>query len=78
MKTMTCNQLGGACDLAFCAETFEEIARMSQEHGMEMVQNGDQAHLQAMMAMRELMHTPDAMKNWFEERKQAFEALREE
>ena len=26
MKTMTCKQLGGACDLEFQAETFEEIA----------------------------------------------------
>ena len=26
MKTMTCKQLGGACDEKFSAETFEKIA----------------------------------------------------
>ena len=26
MKTITCNQLGGACDLAFHADTFESMA----------------------------------------------------
>ena len=36
MKTMTCNQLAGACDLEFHANTFEEIKEMSMKHGMEM------------------------------------------
>lgn len=35
MKTMTCNQLGGACDLEFHAITFEKIAEQSKKHGME-------------------------------------------
>jgi len=32
---MTCNQLGGACEKEFRAETFEEMAKMSKQHGME-------------------------------------------
>ena len=28
MKTMTCKQLGGACDLEFIANTFEEMSKM--------------------------------------------------
>ena len=51
MKTMTCKQLGGACDLEFRAESFEEIAVLSKNHGMEMFQKGDQEHLEAMGAM---------------------------
>ena len=31
MKTMTCKQLGGACDQEFTAKTFEEIAEMRAE-----------------------------------------------
>ena len=27
MKTMTCKQLGGACDIEFTANSFEEIAQ---------------------------------------------------
>ena len=30
MKTMTCKDLTGACDLEFHAETFGEIAEMSK------------------------------------------------
>ena len=33
MKTMTCRELGGACDLEFHANTFDEIAQLSQKHG---------------------------------------------
>lgn len=77
MKTMTCRQLGGACDLEFHAETFEEIAELSKKHGIEMFQIGDEAHLNAMHAMRKLMHTPEAMKKWFENKRKEFEALPE-
>jgi predicted small metal-binding protein len=38
MKKMTCSQLGGACDLEFTAETFDEMKKLSQEHGMAMFQ----------------------------------------
>lgn len=48
MKTMTCKQLGGACDKAFSANTFEELAELSKQHGMEMFQTQDAEHLQAM------------------------------
>lgn len=75
MKSMTCKQLGGACDKVFQAETFEEMAELSKKHGFEMFQKGDQAHLQAMDAMKELMKSPDAMQKWFQDKKEAFEAL---
>jgi len=75
MKTMTCKQLGGACDLEFTAETFEEIAEMSKQHGMEMFQKGDTAHLKAMDEMKALMTSPDAMQIWFEQKRREFESL---
>jgi hypothetical protein len=74
---MTCNQLGGACNQEFVANTFEEIADMSKKHGTEMFQKGDKAHLEAMSAMsamRELMQTPNAMQEWFDDKRKAFEA----
>ena len=74
---MTCKQLGGACDKVFHANSFEEMADLSKKHGMEMFQKGDQAHLNAMNEMRELMKTPDAMKDWFENKRKEFEALPE-
>lgn len=78
MKTMTCKQLGGACDKKFQANSFEEIAEMSKQHGMEMFQKSDQEHLKAMDKIKELMQNPDAMKKWFENKKKEFEALPED
>ncbi len=78
MKTMTCKQLGGACDKKFHATSFNEIAGMSKQHAMEMFQNKDAAHLKAMNEMQELMKKPEAMKEWFENKRKEFEALPEE
>jgi len=77
MKTMTCNQLGGACDMEFHANTFDEISEMSKQHGMEMFQKNDEAHLQAMHKMRELMQSPDSnkMQDWLKNKKAEFDAL---
>jgi len=75
MKTMKCNQLGGACEKEFHANSFDEIAEMSKQHGMEMFQKNDEAHLKAMNEMQELMQKPEAMENWFENKKKEFEAL---
>jgi len=77
MKKMTCQQLGGACDLEFQAETFEEIAELSKQHGMKMLQKQDSAHLQAMQKIQELMKDPDAMNKWFESKSNEFDALSE-
>ena len=75
MKTMTCRQLGGACDLEFRAETFEEMAEMSKKHGMEMFGKGDASHLEAMHAMKALMKSPADMTTWMDGKKAEFEAL---
>ena len=75
MKKMTCNQLGGACDLEFHAETFDEMAAQSKAHGMDMFQKGDEPHLKAMQNMQSMMQTPDAMNKWFDDRRKEFDAL---
>ena len=75
---MTCKQLGGACDLEFHAATFEEMAEMSKKHGIDMFQKGDEAHLSAMHQMQEFMKSPDAMNEWFNNKRKEFEALPED
>jgi hypothetical protein len=75
MKTMTCNQLGGACEKEFHANTFEEMADQSKQHGMEMFQKQDEAHLKAMQDMQGLMKNPEEMNKWFESKRQEFEDL---
>ena len=78
MKTMTCIQLGGACDKKFHANTFEEMAEMSKKHGTEKFQIGDEQHLIAMNKMMELMKSTEAMTKWFENRKKEFNSLTED
>ncbi|MCP4595216.1 DUF1059 domain-containing protein [Neptuniibacter sp.] len=75
MKSMTCKQLGGACNLEFNADTFEEIAELSKQHGIEMYQQQDTAHLEALKKMGELMQNPAEMKNWYDAKRREFESL---
>ena len=75
MKTMTCKQLGGACNQEFHANSFDDIAEQSKKHGMEMFQKGDEAHLKAMEQMHDLMQSPEAMHEWMEARRKEFELL---
>jgi predicted small metal-binding protein len=78
MKTIKCKQLGGACDKEFRANTFEEVVEISKQHGKEMFQQKDEAHLKVMGEMQELMQKPEDMAAWFENKKREFNALPED
>lgn len=74
---MTCKQLGGACDEEFVAGTFEEMAQLSKKHGTEMVKNQDRPHMDAMAKMNQLQQSPEALREWFEDKRRMFDALPE-
>ena len=74
MKSMTCNQLGGACEKVFEAEAFEDLAAQSQAHGREMMTIGDESHLSAMNQMMEIMNAGQ-MDAWMNDRRAEFDAL---
>lgn len=78
MKTMTCKQLGGACELAFQAETFEQMVEQSKQHGMEMFMQQDSEHLEAMTRIQAMMQDPAVMKAWFDSKHQEFADLAED
>jgi deoxyribodipyrimidine photolyase-like uncharacterized protein len=78
MKTMTCKQLSGACDKKIQANTFEEMGELSQKHGMEMYQKGDEEHIKKMKEMQELMNDPAAMKEFMDSMRKEFDALPED
>lgn len=78
MKTMTCEELGGACLEEFRAETFDEIAEQSKAHSMAMLKSGDQAHRDAMRAMQEYCATPSDMMEWMDGKRREFDALPED
>jgi predicted small metal-binding protein len=79
MKSMKCHELGGpaSCNFEFQAETFEEMSQKSKEHGMDMFEQGDKEHLDAMQAMKEKMQDPKSMGQWMEEKKKLFEEASE-
>lgn len=74
MKSMTCNQLGGACDLVFTGETFEDLTAQSQQHGKEMFGAKDGPHMEAMEKMMELVNAGE-VDSWMTARKAEFDAL---
>jgi len=71
MKTMTCRQLSGACDVTFQAETFEEMGELSKKHAMQMMH--DPAHKEAMHNMMERMKDPLEMKKCMDDMQKAFD-----
>jgi hypothetical protein len=77
MKTMTCKELGGACDQPFSADSFDQIAMMVSKHAREMVQQGDAAHIEAMNEMRKNMMSTPAMNAWMDDKRKAFDSLPE-
>lgn len=74
MKTMTCKQLGGACEKKFSGNTFDEIAMMVSKHARELVQQGDQGHITAMNEMRASMTSQEAINAWMDDKRKAFDA----
>ena len=78
MKTMTCKQLGGACDEALTADSFDEITEMSKAHGMEVFQKQDQQHLAAMQNIMAMMQDPDLLEEWSDSKQKEFDDLPED
>ncbi|MGD0703056.1 MAG: hypothetical protein ABSA02_24615 [Trebonia sp.] len=78
MKTMTCKQLGGPCDLAFHGSTADEVIKAEDKHLKEVVANGDQAHEEALKAMKGRWKHPIAGMGWYKKVKSDFATLPEE
>ena len=53
MKSLTCNQVGGACDTAFTGATLEEISEACKTHVMENMDEAHKAKMDEMMAKSE-------------------------
>lgn len=51
MKTLTCRDLGGPCDIAITGNTFEEMGSNCKTHVMQNMMQGDAAHKEAVNAM---------------------------
>ena len=78
MKTMTCSQLGGACDLALTGESADDVIKQQDAHLNEVVAAGDHAHEAALAAMKGRWKHPLQGMKWYKGTKRAFAALPED
>jgi predicted small metal-binding protein len=74
MKTMTCKQLGGACDLALRGATADEVIKLQDKHLKEVVAAGDEAHTPALDQMKARWKHPVKGMGWYKNVKREFAA----
>jgi predicted small metal-binding protein len=75
MKTMTCEQLGGACDLRLRGNTADEVIRAQDAHLKEAVAGGDETHARALDDMKGRWKHPISGMGWYRQTKRDFAAL---
>lgn len=78
MKTMTCKQMGGPCDLPHHGATADEVIKAQDSHLKEMVGGGDQAHQPALKDMKGRWRHPISGMGWYKQTKRDFSALPED
>jgi predicted small metal-binding protein len=78
MKTMTCTQLGGPCDLPLRGNTADEVIKMQDKHLKEMVAGGDETHQNALKEMKGRWKRPLSGIAWYRNAKRNFAALPED
>lgn len=78
MKTMTCRQMGGPCDVQFRGATGDEVIKAEDKHLKEMVASGDKTHEAALKNMQGRWKNPISGMGWYMKTKKAFAALPED
>lgn len=77
MKTMTCRQLGGLCDLEHRGETADDVINAQDGHLKEAEKAGDVTHQEARDAMKARWRRPKKSLDWYRDTKRAFAELPE-
>jgi hypothetical protein len=72
MRTMTCQQLGGACDLPLHGETADAVIKAQDKHLREAVAAGDTTHEQALADMSGRWRHPIKGMGWYKDTKRKF------
>ena len=75
MKTMTCKQLGGPCDLEHHGERADDVIKAQDTHLREVVAAGDEVHEQAAKEMKGRWRNPIKGMGWYKQAKKDFAAL---
>ena len=77
MKTMTCRQLGGPCDLEHRGENADEVIVAQDQHLKDAEKAGDATHQEARDAMKGRWRRPKKSLDWYFGVKRAFAELPE-
>ena len=77
MKSMTCRQLGGPCDLVHQGSTADEVIKAQDRHLKEVVAAGDLVHQEALTSMKGRWKNPIAGMGWYRKVRRDFAALPE-
>jgi hypothetical protein len=77
MKSMTCRQLGGPCELEHQGATADEIIVAQDRHLKEAEQAGDASHQEAREAMKGRWRRPKRSLDWYFGVKRTFAELPE-
>jgi len=77
VKTMTCQQLGGPCDLAHQGESADDVINAQDRHLKDAVKAGDASHQDARNDMKSRWRHPKKSLGWYRDMKQAFADLPE-
>ena len=75
MKTMTCSQLGGACELSLVGADANEIIHAQDRHLREVVAAGSADHEAALRDMKGRWRRPVSGLKWYRKVQRDFEAL---
>lgn len=78
MKTMTCAQLGGPCDLAHHGATADDVIKAQDQHLKDAERNGDATHQEARAAMKGRWRHPKKSMDWYNGAKRTFADLPED
>jgi hypothetical protein len=78
MKTMTCKQLGGPCEVQIHGDTADEVVKAQDRHLQEMVAGGDVAHESALKDMKGRWKHPISGMGWYKQTKRDFASLPED
>jgi predicted small metal-binding protein len=78
MKTMTCKQLGGPCDLEISGDSADDVIKQQDAHLRERVAEGDATHDDALKAMKGRWKRPISGMTWYRNTKREFAALPED
>jgi hypothetical protein len=78
VKTTSCRQLGGPCDLPLQGSTADEVIKLQDRHLKDVVASGDEAHKSALKAMKGRWKNPISGMGWYRKTKREFAALPED